>query len=248
MNKLLIFIYGVVCYAVFFLAFLYAVGFVGNLVVPKTIDSGPEANFFIAVFIDLVLFGFFVGQHTVMARPGFKKRWTRIIPKPMERSTFVLCASLLLLLLFWQWRPITIVIWNVDNVLGKFVLTGLFWFGWAIVLLATFMIDHFDLFGLRQVYLNLRGRKYRHGEFTTAGLYRYIRHPIMFGFIVAFWATPLMTAGHLLFATATTVYVLIAIQLEERDLIGFIGKDYKDYRRRVPMLIPFLGKRKEPED
>lgn len=248
MNRLVMFIYGVVCYAFFFFSFLYAIGFVGNIVVPKTIDSGPEINFFLSALINLVLVGYFAGQHTVMARPGFKKRWTRIIPRPIERSTFVLCAGLLLILLFWQWRPITIVIWSVDNLVGKLLLNGLFWIGWGIVLVSSFMIDHFDLFGLRQVYLNLMEREYRHGEFKTSGLYKYVRHPIMLGFIMAFWATPRMTAGHLLFATAMTVYALIGIQLEEHNLISFLGKEYEEYRRRVPMLIPFIGKRKLSDD
>ncbi len=243
MSRLVMFVYGVVCYGFFFVSFLYTIGFVGNRFVPKTIDSGSETHFVVAVFINLILVGLFAAQHTVMARPDFKKRWTRIIPKPAERSTFVLCASLLLILLLWQWRPIPMVIWRVDNVFGALILNGLFWLGWITVLLSSFMIDHFDLFGLRQVYLHLVGQKYRHGKFAKTGLYRYVRHPLMLGFITAFWATPRMTAGHLLLAAAFTVYILIGIRIEEHDLIRFLGREYKEYQRKVPMLFPFIGKR-----
>jgi len=248
MNKILSFLYGVVCYAVFFLSFLYAIGFVGNLVVPKSIDSGSESGLAQSLIVNLVLLGLFAIQHTIMARPGFKGWWTKIVPMPVERSTFVLASSLLLLLLYWQWRPMPGVIWSVEGPTGKVVLLGLFWLGWVTVLLSTFIIDHFDLFGLRQVWLYFRGQEYHHPKFQTTSLYRYIRHPIMIGFIVAFWATPHMTAGHLLFAVATTVYILMGIQFEEHDLVQFLGKNYADYRRRVPMLIPFPRKRSERED
>ncbi len=248
MKKYLAFIYGIVCYAVFLFSFLYAIGFVGNIVVPKAIDSGPEASLSLTLFINLVLLGLFAAQHTVMARPGFKLWWTRIVPKPIERSTFVLIASLLLILLYWQWRPMTTVIWSVDNAFGKAILAGLFWLGWCTVLASTFMINHFDLFGLRQVYLSFRDQNYHHVKFANTGLYSYARHPIMLGFIVAFWASPHMTAGHLMFAIATTAYTVMGIQFEERDLINLLGQDYEDYRQRVPMLIPFLRKRDAPTD
>lgn len=242
MNKLLSFLYGVVCYAVFFLSFLYAVGFVGNLVVPKSIDTGAESSLAQSLIINLVLLGLFAMQHTVMARPAFKRWWTKIVPVQVERSTFVLAASLLLCLLYWQWRPLPGAIWTVEDSAGKALLLGLFWLGWIIVLLSTFIINHFDLFGLRQVWLHFRGQDFHHVQFQTRSLYRYIRHPIMLGFIIAFWATPHMTAGHLLFAVATTAYIFIGIHFEEHDLVHLLGKDYADYRHRVPMLIPFLRK------
>lgn len=186
MTKALSFLYGVVCYAVFLLAFLYAIGFVGNLFVIKSIDSGPESGVVQSLIVNLVLLGLFAVQHTIMARPAFKQWWTKIVPAQIERSTFVLAASLLLLLLYWQWRPLPGVIWSVESVIGQTLLLGLFWLGWATVLWSTFLIDHYDLFGLRQVWLHLRGQKYRHAEFQTKGLYRYVRHPLMLGFIIAF--------------------------------------------------------------
>ncbi len=248
MNKVLSFLYGVVCYAVFFLSFLYAIGFVGDLVVPKSIDSGSESSLGQSLIINVILLGLFAVQHTIMARPGFKQWWTKIVPVQVERSTFVLAASLLLLLLYWWWSPMPYVIWSVEYPAGKALLLGLFWLGWLTVLLSTFIIDHFDLFGLRQVWLHLCNQEYHHVEFQTRSLYRYIRHPIMLGFIIAFWATPHMTAGHLLFAIATTVYIFIGIQFEEHDLVQFLGKNYDDYRHRVPMLIPFLRKGNARED
>lgn len=227
---------------VFFLSFLYAVGFIGNFVVPKSIDVGPQTNTLRSLAINLILLGLFALQHSIMARPAFKRWWTRFIPTQIERSTYVLLASLLLLLLFWQWCPMTTVVWSIENPIGKAILWGFFWLGWLIVLLSTYMIDHFELFGLRQVYLYLREQKLSRPPFTTKYFYRFIRHPIMLGFIIAFWSTPHMTTGHLLFAIATTLYILIGIQFEEHDLLRFLGDDYKDYQRRVPMLIP-LGRK-----
>lgn len=243
MNKLLSFIYGVVAYLVFLVSVVYAIGFMGNIIVPKSIDSGPESGFAQSLIVNLVLLGLFAVQHTIMARPAFKRWWTKIVPEPVERSTFVLVSSLLLFLIFWQWRPMTGVIWNVQNPAASYFLWGVFWLGWATVLLSTYLINHFDLFGLRQVWLHMAGKEYEHVKFQTTGLYKHLRHPIMLGFIIAFWATPHMTAGHLLFAAATTAYILIGVRFEEHDLVHFLGKDYEDYRRRVPMLVPFTKKR-----
>lgn len=242
MGKLAVFSYGAISYVIFLVAFLYAIGFVGNLAVPKTIDSGPVTPFAQALLINVVLLGLFAIQHNVMARPWFKKRWTMIVPESIERSTFVLFASLLLLLLYWQWRPMPATVWNIDNAVGRTILHALFWLGWATVLLSTFMINHFDLFGLRQVFMNLRGQAYRPLEFKTSGLYKLVRHPLMLGFIIAFWATPTMTVGHLVFAIVTTVWILISIQLEERDLIKSHGLEYENYRKATSMLLPIPKK------
>jgi len=238
MGRALAFVYGLVSYLVFFLAFLYAIGFVGNIVVPKSIDSGAEGPFVPALLIDAVLLGLFAIQHSVMARQGFKRWWTRFIPKPIERSTYVLLSSLLLVLLFWQWHPILSVIWNVTNPIGSLVLTAVFWAGWLLVLASTFVINHFDLFGLRQVYLFQKGKQYTDLVFKKRFFYRFVRHPLLLGFMIAFWATPKMTWGHLVFATATTAYMLIAIQLEERDMANMHGDPYRQYQREVSMLIP----------
>ena len=242
-SRLIIFGYGVLCYAIFFGTFLYAIGFLGNLVVPKSIDSGPQGSLAQALLVDAALLGLFAVQHSLMARQWFKRAWTRIIPEPAERSTYVLFSSLALLFLFWQWQPIGGVIWDVDGPTGRATLYALFAFGWVTVFVCTCLIDHFDLFGLRQVYLHLRAKDHAPIAFRTPGPYRYVRHPLYLGWLLVFWSAPTMTVAHLVFAVATTGYILVAIQFEERDLTQCYGDTYSRYRERVPMIIPLRFRR-----
>lgn len=245
MGRISILVYALVCYLIFLVTFLYAIAFVGNLGVPTSIDGGTPGPLATAIVIDLVLLGLFAVQHTIMARPQFKAWWTRFVPRPMERATFVLFASLILILLFRYWEPIGGVVWDLRGGVGQTVMWVLFALGWALVLISTFMIDHFELFGLSQAYRNFKGQEQPAIQFKEPGLYKVVRHPIMLGFIIAFWATPVMTMGHLLFAVATTAYIFIGLAFEERDLLASLGNSYADYRKRVPMIIPFLGGRKD---
>ncbi len=239
MVRFMILLYGVISYLIFFLTFLYAIGFMGNLLVPKSIDSGADGPLLNALIINVILLSIFAVQHSVMARPAFKAWWTKIIPKAAERSTYTLLSSLALILLFYYWQPMGGIIWQVEGSIGQAVLYSLFGFGWALVLVSTFLINHFDLFGLRQVYLNFTGQEYTYLKFSTPGPYKLIRHPLYLGWLFAFWATPTMTIAHLTFAIITTIYILLAIRWEEQDLLTALGEDYANYRKTIPMIIPF---------
>ncbi len=244
MKKSIILLYGILAYFVFLIAFLYAIGFVGNIIVPKSIDSGTETTLFSSILINVVLLSVFALQHSIMARPAFKKWFTAIISPAMERSTYILLSSLALMLIYWQWQPITIVVWETDSKIAINILTGIFFLGWLIVLLSTFMINHFELFGLAQIIDNLKNKQTPNPKFQTNYLYKIVRHPIMLGFIIAFWATPKMTVGHLLFTIVTSIYILIAVKyLEEKDLKKFIGDKYEAYQNEVPMIIPFTKRK-----
>jgi methanethiol S-methyltransferase len=243
-RRIAVFVYGLVCYAITLGTFLYIAGFVGNLFVPKSIDSAPQAPLAIALLTNVLLLGIFALQHSLMARPAFKQRWTKIVPKPAERSTYLLFSSLALFLMFWQWQPMGGLIWDVQDPVGRGFLLSLFAFGWVLLLAATFLINHFDLFGLRQVTLYLLGREYTQLRFRTPGLYKLVRHPLYVGWFFVFWATPTMTAAHLVFALLITTYILVAIRWEERDLMDEHGRVYENYRRSVPMLIPGVAKKK----
>lgn len=247
MKRTMILFYGVASYAVFFVTYLYAAGFLGNLVVPRSIDSPAVVPLGHALLVNAGLLGLFAVQHSVMARPAFKRWWKRFVPEAAERSTYVLASSLALILLFWLWQPMGGIVWDVSDPLGRLALQALFLSGFLIVLVTTFLINHFDLFGLRQVWMHFRGQAYTPLRFVTPGPYRMVRHPLYVGWLLAFWATPTMTVAHLLFAVLTTAYILVAIQLEERDLLAAHGPDYAAYRRSVPMLIPRLVRRPEPE-
>jgi methanethiol S-methyltransferase len=234
MKRRLAFAYGALSYAVFLGVFLYMIGFVGNLVVPKSIDSGPSNAFVPALLVNTFLVFLFALQHTIMARWEFKKHWIKIIPRPLERSTFVLVTSVLLAVIFWQWRTLPGVVWEVDNPIARWVLQGFFWAGWVILLLSTYLINHFELFGLQQVYDHLRGRQHMPPTFKTPSLYKLVRHPMMTGMIIAFWATPRMTVGHLLFAGGMTAYILMGTHFEEKELVQYFGDTYREYQGRVP--------------
>jgi protein-S-isoprenylcysteine O-methyltransferase Ste14 len=238
-GRLVAFLYGVVSYLVFFVTILYAIGFVSGLVVPKTIDTGTVVPTMEALIVNIVLMSLFAVQHSVMARPQFKQWWTQFVPKSVERTTYVLLASLALVLLFWQWRPMPAVVWQIADPRVAMAVTVLGFVGWLIVFTSTFLINHFELFGLHQVANNLAGRPMPAPRFRAPLFYGFVRHPIYFGFVVAFWAAPTMTVGHLLFAAVTTAYIVVAIQLEERDLIEVFGDEYRRYKRRVSMLVPW---------
>ncbi len=233
-------LYGVIAYLVFLASFLYAIAFVGDLAVPKTIDSGAPGSLIPSLAVDALLLGLFAVQHSVMARPAFKKVWTRIVAPAVERSTYVLLASAVLIVIYVFWRPLTLPIWTLSGPAGL-ALRIVFWVGWGTVLISTFLLNHFELFGLRQVYDRLRGAAPTAPTFQTPGFYRFVRHPIYLGFVLAFWATPAMTLGHLVFALATTGYMVIAIQFEEHDLIGIFGERYRAYRHQAGMLWPKFG-------
>jgi methanethiol S-methyltransferase len=243
MTRLPAFLFGLVSYVLFLATVLYGVGFVGNIAVPKTIDSGVGGSTITAILVDVILIALFGLQHSIMARPAFKRQWTRLIAEPVERSVYVLLSSLCLLLLFWLWRPVAGEVWNLAPGSLHMLLTGLYWFGWLMVVASSFLIDHFDLFGLRQLYFHARGLPYAPVPFKQPVIYRYVRHPMMVGFFIAFWATPSMSAGRFLFALGMSVYIVIGTLFEERDLLRAHGERYAQYRRQVAMFFPLFGKR-----
>jgi protein-S-isoprenylcysteine O-methyltransferase Ste14 len=242
-RRILVFVFGLASYSVFIATYLYFIGFLGNQAVPKSIDSGEPVPFGRALAINGLLLALFALQHSIMARSGFKRWWTRLVPEPVERSTYVLFSSLATILLFWQWRPMTGTIWLIENTAGCSLMTTFFWAGWALIVLGSFLVSHYDLFGLRQVYLHLKGREYADIAFKTPSLYKIVRHPIMLGKIIVFWSTAHMTTGHLFFALFMTTYVLIGVRLEENDLVRMHGPAYEEYRLKVPMLFPVPKKR-----
>ena len=242
MARIFAIVYGSAAYLAGFISLVYAIGFLGGFPVPKTINSGIPADLMSSIIINLAVLTLFALQHSIMARPAFKRWWTKYIPEYLERSTYVLLTAIVLGILYWQWRPITGVIWQIENNIGVVVINGLFWLGWIILFTSTFMVSHTDLFGLRQVYSKYKDQDYLHLEFKISGLYKLVRHPIMTGIIIAFWSTPSMTTGHLLFAAVSTAYILIALQFEEHDLLNLFGDKYADYKRRVSMLFPLKFK------
>ncbi len=241
-RRISIFAYGLACYAVFFATFLYAIGFIGNFFVPVTLDGEPTLSSGKALTIDLLLLGAFAIQHSLMARPFFKRWLTRFIPESAERSTYVLMSSIALIALFWFWQPLGGMVWDLEDPVARGVLYGTYAFGWLLVLVSTFLINHFDLFGLRQVWLQFVGKRYTPLRFGTPGPYKLVRHPLYLGWLFCFWATPTMTGTHLLFAFMTTAYILVAIQFEEKDLADSLGEDYRRYQDRVPMIVPRIGR------
>jgi len=245
-NRWAALFYGIACYAIFFGTFLYAAGFLANLAVPRSIDSGEVGSTGVALLVNVGLLGVFGLQHSVMARIGFKRWWTRFVPQPVERSTYVLASSLALILLFWAWQPMPTLLFQVESELGRAAATGLFGLGLLTVLYSTFLIDHFDLFGLRQVVLHFRGQPYTHKRFVTPSLYKHIRHPLYVGWFLTVWATPDLTVGHALFAAVATTYILVAIVFEERDLGTLLGAEYRAYRDRTPMFVPRVGRKTRP--
>lgn len=249
MKSLLGLVYGALCYLFFFVTFLYAIGFIGGIFVPKDINTGEETSMLVACLINVALLSVFALQHSIMARPFFKNWFTKIIPASIERSTYVLLSSLALALIMWQWRPLTEIIWSVESPVVTGIITAFFWLGWAIVFSSTFLINHFHLFGLKQVYDNLKGKEDEEPVFTVNFLYAIVRHPLMLGFMISFWAATTMTVGHLLFAVVCTAYIYIAVKyLEEKDLKKSIGKPYEEYQKQVPMLLPIPGKRYKEMD
>jgi protein-S-isoprenylcysteine O-methyltransferase Ste14 len=241
--RILYFLYGITTYVIFFCTFLYAIGFVGNFFVPKSMDTGQSGSLGEALIINMLLLSVFAIQHSVMARKGFKKAWAKIIPAALERNTYVLFSSLALILIFWQWQPMGDVIWDVSNTTLGSILIGISLFGWFFVLISTFLLDHFELLGLKHAFYNLTGKEMANSRFKTPGLYKIIRHPIYLGFTIAFWATPVMTTAHLLFAIGTLGYTLVGIYLEEKDLISLFGDEYIAYKSRVSMLFPLKFKK-----